>query len=340
MSSHLPAAHSPKRKRNAIPPTPPASSPNTNMRLNTNTSNLDVQEDDDEEGGRAGSPRTKVSYHFQGLQLEDRFPIGGEVSQLHLQNHLSRPNSEEEDDEHIIRKRVKMLKENTHFTPASPSHSHQKRPLEIPETPQQTAHSQPRSAFAISIPASRSVDPIIAEKAAKVVLHNDIDPVVFTSGGSPLSKIKSAGSGLARAYPSINRLADSKSRKLRAGDEEGSLVVDPERAALTWHDDEITGHDPTDSDDDGEGINGIGFRPTAAEAYARTQKRKQQMEQYRTREAREARARRSERRRGVEGVSESAGEKDRKVRFESEGQGVGSVVAPYFEGVEGRAELS
>lgn len=207
-------------------------------------SSLDDQGEGEED--RAGSPRTKVSYHFQGLQLEDRVPIGGEVSQLHLQNHLPRPkprqaSEEEEEEEHLIRKRVKMLKENTHFTPASPSQSHQKGPLEIPETPQQTTPSQPRNAFAISMPTSRAIDPIIAEKAAKVVLHNEIDPVIFTSGGSPLSKIKSAGSGLARAYPSINRLADSKSRKERVGDEEGGMVVDPERAALTWHDDEITG---------------------------------------------------------------------------------------------------
>lgn len=104
--------------------------------------------------------------------------------------------------------------------------------------------------------------------------------------------------------------------------------MDPERAAQTWHDDEITGHDPTDPDDDGEGINGIGFKPTAAEAYARTQKRKMQMEQYRTREAREARARRSERRRGgSDGVGEGVegGEKERRVRFE--GMSGGGVAA-------------
>ncbi|RMD43041.1 hypothetical protein DV735_g2093, partial [Chaetothyriales sp. CBS 134920] len=64
-----------------------------------------------------------------------------------------------------------------------------------------------------------------------------------------------------------------------------------------WHESEITGHDPNDPDDDGYGINGIGFKPTSAIAYARTQKRRQQVAEYRSREAKEARQRRSERRR-------------------------------------------
>ena len=52
------------------------------------------------------------------------------------------------------------------------------------------------------------------------------------------------------------------------------------------------------ADDDGEGINGIGFRPTAAIASARSEKRKQQVSEWRAREAREARQKRFERRRG------------------------------------------
>ncbi|EMD68655.1 hypothetical protein COCSADRAFT_33530 [Bipolaris sorokiniana ND90Pr] len=77
----------------------------------------------------------------------------------------------------------------------------------------------------------------------------------------------------------------------------------PPPSTLTWQDSEITGHlvDPsTDPDDDGTGINGIGFKPTPALAYARSQKRRQQLNEWKLRETREARARRSERRlRGV-----------------------------------------
>lgn len=92
------------------------------------------------------------------------------------------------------------------------------------------------------------------------------------------------------------------------------------QAALTWQDDEITGHDIdfTSVDDDGEGINGIGFKPTPAIAYARSQKRKQQVNEWRAREAREARQRRFERRRAVAGLESSKKTpiSRRMVRFE------------------------
>jgi hypothetical protein len=74
----------------------------------------------------------------------------------------------------------------------------------------------------------------------------------------------------------------------------------PPMSALSWRDSEITGHlvDPsTDPDDDGTGLNGIGFKPTPALAYARSQKRRQQLTEWKLRETREARAKRSERRR-------------------------------------------
>ncbi|KAJ5601881.1 hypothetical protein N7510_011415 [Penicillium lagena] len=65
---------------------------------------------------------------------------------------------------------------------------------------------------------------------------------------------------------------------------------------LVWHDSEITGHSPSDPTDDGYGINGIGFKPTAAIAWARSQKRQQQVAQWKSREAREAREKRRQRR--------------------------------------------
>ncbi|KAJ9624171.1 hypothetical protein H2203_005622 [Taxawa tesnikishii (nom. ined.)] len=73
----------------------------------------------------------------------------------------------------------------------------------------------------------------------------------------------------------------------------------PDPSALFWQDTEITGHEVDMSrDDDGTGINGLGFRLTPAMAYARSQKRKQQVSEWRAREAREARQRRFNRRRG------------------------------------------
>ncbi|KAK3068217.1 hypothetical protein LTR53_014392 [Teratosphaeriaceae sp. CCFEE 6253] len=101
-----------------------------------------------------------------------------------------------------------------------------------------------------------------------------------------------------------------------------SSMTDP--SALTWQDHEITGQDiDISTDDDGEGINGIGFRPTAAIAYARSQRRKQQVNEWKAREAREARQRRIERRRGAAAAHAHAREGGRSgtrsVRFEGVG---------------------
>jgi hypothetical protein len=79
------------------------------------------------------------------------------------------------------------------------------------------------------------------------------------------------------------------------------LADTPSEDPLVWHDSEITGHNPSDPSDDGYGINGIGFKPTASIAWARSQKRQKQVAEWKNREAREARERRRERRRdGVE----------------------------------------
>ena len=102
--------------------------------------------------------------------------------------------------------------------------------------------------------------------------------------------------------------------------DEQPTITDPLRASLTWHDDEITIYDPDDSDDDGTGINGIGFKPTPAIAYERTVRRRQQLAEYRKREEREARAKRSQRRRGGASPGPKAAGlglkgKGRRVRF-------------------------
>ena len=77
------------------------------------------------------------------------------------------------------------------------------------------------------------------------------------------------------------------------------LTSEREIDPLTWHESEITGYDPTDPADDGYGINGIGFKPTAAMAWERSQRRQKQVEEWKKREAREARERRKEKRDGI-----------------------------------------
>ncbi|KAH8687110.1 hypothetical protein BGZ60DRAFT_392846 [Tricladium varicosporioides] len=306
------ATSTPKRKRGLpVPPTPPYSSPTAKPHLNTN---ITLSKEDDEAG--ASSPRTKVAYNFQGLQIRD-----GGISKLDLcQSQGSKMGNDrggsDIDNEAMTRKRIKVLE-----IPETPD-ARITRPKNIPEPKEMS--------FVINIPTK----PDTPIKDRKIDLHTELDPMVFKSG-SPLGKLKVGG--LQRAYPSINRLSDSKSRGRKRtstpplanpsssfpiiGSDEARQIVDPERAALTWHDDEITGHDPSDPEDDGEGINGIGFKPTAAEAYARTQKRKKQMAEYRSREAQEERAKRSERRRASDKKAET--ERQSKVRFlEAEAMGV------------------
>jgi hypothetical protein len=74
-----------------------------------------------------------------------------------------------------------------------------------------------------------------------------------------------------------------------------------------WTDAEITGHLGEDPEDDGYGINGIGFKPTPAMAAARSQKRRRQIEEWRGREMREERRRRAEGRRGRGGGVDPGG---------------------------------
>ncbi|KAH3970933.1 hypothetical protein HBI23_213440 [Parastagonospora nodorum] len=136
---------------------------------------------------------------------------------------------------------------------------------EIPETPQ----SQPR------------ILPDIASFA---------QPTAFVSSPGPTSMQQSPN---ITQKPRNQNQSSSHARSLNRS-------PSPPPSALTWHEGEITGHlvDPsTDPDDDGTGLNGIGFRPTAAMAYARSQKRRQQLNEWKARETREARAKRHDRRR-------------------------------------------
>ncbi|KAI0599742.1 hypothetical protein F4775DRAFT_583109 [Biscogniauxia sp. FL1348] len=148
--------------------------------------------------------------------------------------------------------------------------------------------------------------PVQTDASGQLNLQTVVDPAIVKTATSL------AAGRLQKTYPSINRLSDSKSRsRRRAGTppvsrrkptsestiDEDAPIVDPVRAALTWHEDEITIYDPMDKDDDGTGINGIGFKPTPAIAYARAQKRRQQLAEYKKREESEARAKRNQRRR-------------------------------------------
>ena len=145
-------------------------------------------------------------------------------------------------------------------------------PREIPETPQA---SRPRTVTDIAA---------FAQPTAYV-----------PSSGNTWSPQTSFSSQNSQASTSTNR-SPSKSRPRK-------MPSSPPLSALTWQDNEITGHltgPANDPDDDGTGLNGIGFKPTPAIAYQRAKRRKQQLQEWKARETREARAKRSQRRnRGV-----------------------------------------
>jgi hypothetical protein len=99
----------------------------------------------------------------------------------------------------------------------------------------------------------------------------------------------------AATSPRKHRTPDSlsKNRKQRRSPSLADISLED---SMTWHDNEITGHSPTDPADDGYGINGVGFKPTAAMAAARSQKRQKQVAEWKSREARDAREKRRARR--------------------------------------------
>ncbi|CZS95277.1 uncharacterized protein RAG0_05007 [Rhynchosporium agropyri] len=299
------------------------------------------------EGGEEGasSPRTKVAYNFQGLRLEDassragggRFELDEPVKRKQLvegwggngafddlirqdrsedvvMDGEARWLGEDDSDQQVARKRIKVVQKPI-------------KKVEVPETPQRISpgaldlgaamgtrvgrRKEEEKKFAIFFESERAIDSALREAPRRVTLSDQVDEMVFMGNGTsdpsltrPLSKPRRKRAGTPPLTGSLSSLSVS--------DTHDDLERDP--SSLTWHDDEITGHDPTDPDDDGEGINGIGFKPTPAEAYARTQKRRQQMAEYRNREAREARKMRSERRRGNERPSKEE-EKERRVRF-------------------------
>lgn len=248
---------------------------------------------DPEDG--SNSPRSRVAHKFRGLALESGG--GAAVSSQHSDTLA--------DAEEFMRKRQRP--------------DEMMREADAPSTPLASASAVQEAVDLDGKSMLPSTEPLQQEPQQHHTHHTQKQP----------------DGNLQHAYPSINRLSESKSRiKKRTGspplrmkrpfrrpfddsDEEEVQIVDPVRAALTWHEDEITIYDPDDEDDDGVGINGIGFKPTAALAQTRAMKRRQQMAEYRKREESEARARRSQRRGCGSGVKFRSDEQSppRKVRF-------------------------
>ncbi|KAK3312817.1 hypothetical protein B0H66DRAFT_381054 [Apodospora peruviana] len=167
-----------------------------------------------------------------------------------------------------------------------------------------------------------AVDTAVVEQSETVANTGSTDASSSSVGSrrshSPPPKLSSPRSRQRAGTPPLMSKSSNSSTNGLDSSDKPPVITDSVRASLTWHDDEITIYDPEDSDDDGTGINGIGFKPTPAIAYARTVRRRQQLAEYRKREEREARAKRNQRRRGspVPGLVELKGKVERRrVRF-------------------------
>lgn len=238
-------------------------------------------------------------------------------------------------NESIMRKRTRISPSPD--TPAAPSSlvKESQPPTEASETsdvregqPLGAADSTSKATQPIAIPSDKSSQPgavgqIVFDQAIFSSSPRPSPSKLFTKALSapsnrPVEAVKSKVRKRA-GTPPLTATNNNKGSAAKQPGETATQVIDPIRAALTWHEDEITVYDPEDEDDDGVGINGIGFKPTPAIAYARTVKRRQQLAEYKKREEREARARRNLRRRGdAERAIPSLESKDataRKVRF-------------------------
>ena len=194
---------------------------------------------------------------------------------------------------------------------------------EPPLSPSQMSVTGKFQSLAIRANGSRNTSPPIQHDRKRVAtMGSDLSP----DSSALLKEFQSSG----KVYESENPPTPALSFDIAA---QPAIALDPSRRRSRspplngkpqdnfWHDSEITGHLGNDPADDGEGINGIGFKPTPAIAWARSQKRKQQLADYKSRETREARQRRIERRRissskESEKENEDARSTKMRVRFE------------------------
>ncbi|KAH8816648.1 hypothetical protein F5884DRAFT_853083 [Xylogone sp. PMI_703] len=308
-----PGGQSSKRKRDQqdlLPSTPLKQQKLTPTKLSTSDGSVSP-----ENLSARGSPRTKVARQFQGLHLEEQSgdsdgqqprhnPTDGHSSVNEVQSTTIPPSEGKGED--VIQKDSDALpiRDQSSLYEQGMSQSS----LEIPETPPmfRFGDTQGNTHFVIS---SSETNEVVISKKSKEKKYPKSDSKGFLilpcrTKNEPSSSLSTSNSTSQSDSSSNNKSSFKSAPKSRPKKRSGTPppserpIIDPERASQTWQEEEITGFTISDPDDDGEGINGIGFRPTAAMAYARAEKRRAQVLEYRNREAREARARRSERRRG------------------------------------------
>ncbi|KAL7820782.1 hypothetical protein V8C26DRAFT_393324 [Trichoderma gracile] len=235
----------------------------------------------------AGSPRSSTVVHrFRGLALGNGGSFVEPADEMDMESDTA------------ARKRHKPDPEAHIITSIQPQAEAQPKP----STEMETASVEM---------VDGSVLPPQSLPSTEGALQTDTAPLSIDRSPEPQPRKKRAGTP-----PLRFKKGNPQDGQSDADDE--AEVADPLRASLTWHEDEITIYDPDDKDDDGTGINGVGFKPTPALAHARIMKRRQQMAEYRKREENEARNKRMQRRRGELTLSARRDRKSppsRRVRF-------------------------
>ncbi|KAI9654873.1 MAG: hypothetical protein M1831_005242 [Alyxoria varia] len=168
------------------------------------------------------------------------------------------------------------------------------------------------------VPASTASAQDNANESSKELPEPAIHSELTNDGGrmpSSPSTLKMANMDHAFPEPSNKKgpgtLSAASDRVVETGDEETADAKPNQNInQYTWQDFEITGHLMLDPQDDGYGMNGIGFQPSRQEAAARLRKRRQQIADWRANEAREARDKRSLKRRKMTDWNADAEEAD------------------------------
>ena len=206
-------------------------------------------------------------------------------------------------------------------TPSSPSVKRKRRsPLPVEESDLRSTRMKKEDGEATVFNRDDSPHTSVAGDLRQLRLHdvrirqdnpggeNDIIPLSMQTSSptippnlAELSQVSTSGVSAPLKIRGCSRTPEAATRRCYEQSTSNIKSVHPPLSdpTLWWSETELTGQhvDLKDPDDDGEGINGIGFIPTAAIADARAEKRRRQVKEWKERENREARARRGERRR-------------------------------------------
>lgn len=256
---------------------------------------------------KAESPRTQVAGRLESLDIANAPAVAGTRQQS--------PSSLA-----ATRKRMKRDVDSDAQTPEGSPTKRRRKADEVAETPgaYQPARSPPPASPTQYNAPSTGLPDLPQDPSTSPLRTPITSPKRTVSGRGYVGDSETGNRSV--SSPSSRRTATNTPSPRRTFSEDVDDEPSSSPSALTWQDDEITGHEiDASADDDGEGINGIGFKPTAAMAEARSARRKQQVDQWRAREARGARQRRIEKRKGSGGSSSLRSKNDandkRAVRF-------------------------